>query len=59
MNSKDTSNQSSSSDHQQTLLALRDLVEAIVPAPEPTLVSALHQARLVLKKHKVPTGSSQ
>jgi len=53
MSSPNTSNPSPSSDLDQALLALRDLVEHIPVGPDPHLVSALQQARTVLRRHAV------
>lgn len=41
----------SSSDLRQALLALRDLACVTVPTADPALVSALQQARAVLRRH--------
>lgn len=46
---------SSSSELREALLALQDLVEVIPPSTDPYVVSAVHEARMVLKRHrKVP-----
>ena len=50
MNSKTTSDPSSSFDLEQALGALRDLVETVRLTPDPRLLSAWHQARLVLRR---------
>jgi hypothetical protein len=48
-----TSHPSSSSDLEQALLALRDLVEVIEPTTDPYFVSAYQQAKTVLRKHEI------
>jgi hypothetical protein len=48
---KATSRPSPSSDLEQALLALKDLVEATPMTTEPLQVSALHQAKMVLRKY--------
>jgi hypothetical protein len=53
MTSTTTSLPSSSSDLTQALLALRDLVDSTPASTEPSCVSAIQQARLVLRRHEV------
>jgi hypothetical protein len=50
---KSTRHPSKCSDLHQTLLALRDLVEASPPSTDPILVSAFQQARVILRRHKL------
>jgi len=53
MNSRTTSHPSSSSDLQRALDALKDLAETIPLRPDPLLLSAWHQAKLVLRRHGI------
>ena len=53
MSSPDTSTRSRFFDMEQVMLALRDMVETAPASTDPWFVSALQQAKMVLRKHGV------
>ena len=53
MSSLDTSTRSRFFDMEQVMLALRDMVETAPASTDPWFVSALQQAKMVLRKHGV------
>ena len=57
--SRATSRPSSSSDLNEALLALRDLVEVLPLSANPYLLSAFQEAKMVLHKHQVELPPSQ
>jgi hypothetical protein len=57
MTSPTTSPPSSSSDLEQALLALRDLLDTTPGTPEPAHLSAVQQAKTILRRHRLlPRG---